>query len=110
MICDGFTHAPGAITAQTMNDMSAMGMAGMDMAGMEAHHAGHSKGGSPEHEHLTVCPFAGAATPMASGKVPLAIAPVPAVARQIALPSLPFVPRRTIVPTRLPRGPPSSLA
>lgn len=108
VVCDGFIHASGAKATPTMeHDMSAMGM---DMSGMDmAHRAGHSSkgGGSPEHEHSGICPFAAAATTMASSHAAVSIAVVPAVARHIDLPSLPFVPRDTIVPTRLPRGPPS---
>jgi len=114
VICDGFIHAPGAKAAHTLqHDMSAMemantGMASMDGPGMDAHHSEHPQGGgSPEHEHSSICPFAAAATTMASSHVAVSIAVVPAVARQIDLPFLPFVPRDTIVPTRLPRGPPS---
>ena len=112
VICDGFIHAPGSKAAHTLeHDMSAMemaDMASMDMPGMDAHHPGHSKGGgSPEHEHAGICPFAAAATAMGFSRIAVSIAVVPAIARQIDLPFLPSVPRDTIVPTRLPRGPPS---
>ena len=114
VICDGFIHAPGAKATDTrQHDMSAMemadmDMAGMDMPGMDPHHTGPSKGGgSPEHEHSSICPFAAAATTMASSHAAVSIVVVPAVVRQVDIPSLPFVPRDTIVPTRLPRGPPS---
>lgn len=110
MICTGAAPAAASQATQTMNDdMSDMDMADMDMAGMDmAHHGTPPKrGGSPGHERLSVCPFAAAATSMASGHVAIAIAVPPAIARQIDFPFLPFVPRGTVVPTRLPRGPPA---
>ena len=109
VICTGYAAAvPSEATGATGHDMAAMEMAGMDMSGMEmAHGAGHAKGdGSPERGHPGMCPFAAAAATMASHQVAVTIAAVPAAVRQVALPVLPFVPRRTIVPTRLPRGPP----
>lgn len=85
-------------------DMSAMSMADMDMA-PEAWHAKGS--GSPQHENSGICSFAAAATSMALGRAALAMAIVPALLQRFDLPQLPFVPHDTILPTRLPRGPPS---
>jgi hypothetical protein len=85
-------------------DMSAMDMSGMDMS----QHAGTpGQGGrAPDHESSGVCPFSAAATTMAALDVPSLSVHSPFVSTDIVLPLQPFIPRGTIVPTRLPRGPP----
>lgn len=111
VICNGYTPVRGGIATHDISHaMSATEMAGMDMSGMGlTHRAGHPSkdGGWPEHEVSSLCPFAAAATSMASGYTPVLVAVVHTVVPQIDLPSQPFVPRGTIVPTRLPRGPPT---
>lgn len=116
VICPGYTPAPGAATPQSMShDMSAMQMAGMDMSGMDmsgmdmAHQAGHpaKDGGSPDHEGSSPCPFAAAAIAMVSGHFATLVSVSHVVTPRIELPSQPVVPRGTIAPTSLPRGPPS---
>lgn len=111
VICDGHTPVQGGIATRDIgHEMSAMEMAGMDMSGMGlAHQAGHPSkdGGGPDHEGSSLCPFAAAATSMASSYTPVLVAIVHTVVPRIDLPSQPFVPRGTIVPTRLPRGPPT---
>ena len=84
----------------------AHGMAGMgDMPGMPgmADHGGHA-----QHQAQGSCPYGGATTGMAlvqaGSTVLLAHAAYPAV----IFPPEQFIPRGTIVPTRLPRGPPSN--
>ena len=108
ILCDGHMSAPSATASPAMvHDMSAMAMSGEDMA----HHADHASqdGGSPAHPGSTFCPFAAAATPMASSHAASLLA-VHSVVTKLDLPSARVVPRGTIVPTRLPRGPPSSAA
>lgn len=111
VICSGYTSVQGAIATQdTSHEMPAMEMAGMDMSKIGlTHQAGHPSkdGGQPDHEGSSLCPFAAAATSMASGYTPVLVAVVHTVVPRIDLPSQPFVPRGTIVPTRLPRGPPT---
>jgi hypothetical protein len=88
--------------------MASMDMAGMDMAGAD-HAAGHPAhgSGSQDHEASSLCPFAAAATTMASGHTAFFAASATVETGSVQLPDQPFVPRGTIVPTRLPRGPPS---
>lgn len=103
VLCDGYA-ASAANAMQAMgHDMSAMDMAG---AGHGANHATHG-GGSADHAGSSLCSFAAAATTMASGHTAILAVFVSADAGQVQLPDLPFIPRGTIVPTRLPRGPPS---
>jgi len=108
ILCHGFTPASGAVTQPMAHDMSSMDMAGMDMSGT-GHHGDYPfhNGGSRHHAGSLVCPFAAAATTMANGHTAVLAVSVAAEAGSIQLPDQPFVPRVTIVPTRLPRGPPS---
>ena len=110
IICSGHAPAAGLHATQTIvHEMSATEMADMGMPDtMSDHHAGPAKGrGSPEHGGSGCCPFAVAATAMASGDTEVASAAIPDSPRQINLSTERFVPRGTIAPTRLPRGPPS---
>jgi hypothetical protein len=113
ILCSGFAPAPSTVSQAMSHDMSTMDMSGMDMAGMDmsgmAHAGGHPAhgGGSQDHEGSSLCPFAAAATTMASGHACLISVAVAVDSGPVLLPEQPFVPRGTIVPTRLPRGPPS---
>jgi hypothetical protein len=101
VICFGYTPAPVAAAAGSMRD---------DMSGMDAsQHSSHSTPGdrSSEHDGASLCPFAAAATTMASGHAAVPAAFVHSVTRGNNVPRQPLVPRGTIVPTRLPRGPPN---
>ncbi|HVN99959.1 MAG TPA: hypothetical protein VMT49_07950 [Steroidobacteraceae bacterium] len=117
MVCNG--HMPAAGGASMGGSMAGMDMAGMDMSGMDmstmdmgadpSHAdrttpkrdtAGHEHGGSPP------CPFAAAATAMAGTYSAGNVVSVATEFQSVRIPSLPFVPRGTVVPTRLPRGPP----
>jgi len=104
ILCPGY--GPTSLQAVTHPDVD--GMSGMDMP----HHPGHAPdhGGLPGHEGASFCPFAAAATSMGCAGTAVVVAFVHAVAARFDLPSLPLVPRGTIVPTRLPRGPPVLLA
>lgn len=107
IVCPG--DLPGSNAAHMMHHgMSAMDMSSMDMSSMpvdadrHSHHGTHS-----EHENSILCPFAAAAGTMAG---------VPGVALTLAtssdsepvrFPLHSHIPRGTIVPSLLPRGPPS---
>ena len=113
VLCNGYAPASGAAAQAMAHDMSSMDMSGMDMAGMDmsgmVHHGEHSSrdGSAPNHAGATLCPLAAAATSMASGHIAVLTASVAVETGSVQLPDQPFVPRGTIVPTRLPRGPPS---
>lgn len=113
MLCSGFAPSPAAVTQPMGHDMSTMGMSGMDMTGMDmpgmAHQGDHSSrnNGSTDHEGSSLCTFAAAATTMSSGHTAVLSVSVAVEAGSVQLPDQPFVPRGTIVPTRLPRGPPA---
>jgi hypothetical protein len=112
ILCHGFTPASHAVSQAMDQDMSSMDMSGVDMAGMDmagmAHHGGHHShdGGGQDHESSSLCPFAAAATTMATGHAAVFTVSAAVETGSIQLPDQPFVPRGTIVPTRLPRGPP----
>jgi hypothetical protein len=104
MLCPGYAPLPAqesridSADSSTMADMP--GMATMpDMAG---------PGGHSQHENRSECPcpYAGATTGMAL----VQLAPATLLAQQssssMVFPPARYIPRGTIVPTRLPRGPP----
>ena len=112
ILCSGYAPiSTGSAAHQMPHDMSGMDMSGMDMSGMAmpGHPGSPSHGGhGSDHESMGVCPFAAAASTML---VPHAIAVVAfanLIPASIALPPQEFIPLGTIVPTRLPRGPPLS--
>lgn len=116
VICNGYASARGgAATQPNSHDLSAMGMSSMDMPGMDmsgmdmANHAGRtpSDRGLPYHLGSSLCPFAAAATTMASSPTAVLVTAAQPVAHRIDLPHQAIVPRDTVVPTRLPRGPPA---
>lgn len=113
ILCNGFAPSAHIVSHTTDHDTSSMDMSGMDMAGMDmagmTHHAGHPShdGGTQDHEGSSLCPFAAAATSMAAGHTVLLAASEAVESGAVQIPEQPFVPRGTIVPTRLPRGPPS---
>lgn len=113
ILCNGYAPNPHTVSQTMDHDMSAMGMSGMHMAGMDmagmAHHGSHPShdGGTQDHEGSSLCPFAAAATSMAAGHAALLAVSLAVESGAILLPEEPFIPRGTIVPTRLPRGPPS---
>ncbi len=116
ILCSGYASlAPGSSIDQRPSDQSATDMAGMDMSSMDmsgmampGHSTNSSHGGNaPNHENTGICPFAAAASTIA---VPHAIS-VAALAHlipaSIEFPPQKVIPRGTIVPTGLPRGPPA---
>lgn len=108
MLCPAYGPSVSALHAAMGHDMSTADMSGMDMAGM-AHAGGGPVHGthSQDHDGSSLCPFAAAATTMVSGHTAIASVAVAVETGAVLLPEPPFVPRGTIVPTRLPRGPPS---
>lgn len=110
MLCSGY--APNVQT--NFHDMSGMDMSGMDTSGMDisaagtAHRdgdAGHG-GRAPDHTRSEICPFAAAAMTMVAFNAPVVVVHSYVVSTELIIPAPPVVPRGTIVPTRLPRGPP----
>jgi len=119
LIPAGFMPGPGGLVLCTghgpmimsmPSDMAGMDMSAMDMSGMDtSQHAGTlgQRGHVPDHESSGVCPFAAAAATIAAMDVPSLSVHSPFVSSDIASAPQPFIPRGTIVPTRLPRGPPA---
>ena len=97
----------------TPHDMSHMDMPGMDMSHMDmadvpaAHPHEHPADDDASRERSVSCPFALAAGPLAGGPVATWAIFASNVAPAVELPLLRFVPRSRVVPTLLPRGPPS---
>lgn len=100
----GMVLCPGyAPTAHTMaHDMSGMDMTTADTAHRDAGHGGPA----PAHTLPDICPFAAASMTMVACNAPIALIHSYVVSTDLILPAPPVVPRGTIVPTRLPRGPP----
>jgi len=105
VLCSGYapilTAAQGP---QAAGDMPGMNMPGMDMSGEDNHGAG---GPSPRHG-MEFCPYTAVAAAMAAGHAPLLTAFTRFVPSRVVFPPERSIPRGTIVPTRLPRGPPAS--
>lgn len=95
VLCSGYAPVPA---------MPGMDMPGMDMSGMPDHAAG----GPSQRRGMEVCPFSAVATVMAAGHAPTLSALALFVPSVIVLPPERSIPRGTIVPTSLPRGPPAS--
>lgn len=68
--------------------------------------SGHG-GTDPHHPNASLCPFAAAATTMAAAQSAVSPALASVVVTDVDLPPLSFIPHGTLVPTRLPRGPPA---
>ena len=104
-------HTRAAMSAMDMPamdmrgmNMRGMNMPGMDMSGEDNHGAG---GPSPRHG-MEFCPYTAVAAAMAAGHAPLLTAFTRFVPSRVVFPPERSIPRGTIVPTRLPRGPPAS--
>ena len=113
MLCPAYGPSTAAVHAAMGHDMPSMDMSDVDMSTMDMsgmlHTGSHrSHGGGPQdHEGSSACPFAAAVTAMASGHTSVYSVAIYCESRSVQLPEQRFVPRGTIVPTRLPRGPPS---
>jgi len=101
VLCNGYTAVPmmGGV-AEAAHDMP-----GMDMSA-HAKHPGQG-GHSPGHESMGVCPYAAAASVLAITHAPAPVALLQIVSTTIVFPPEKSLSRGTIVPTSLPRGPPS---
>jgi hypothetical protein len=95
VLCSGY--APVAA-------MPGMDMPGMDMSG----NADHGAGGPSQRHGIEFCPFSAVASVMAAGHAPALTALMLFVPAVIVFPPQKSIPRGTIVPTSLPRGPPAS--
>ena len=95
VLCSGYAPVPA---------MAGMDMPGMDMSGM----ADHASGGPLQRHGMEVCPFSAVATVMAAGHAPTLAALALVAPSVIVFPPQQSIPRGTIVPTSLPRGPPAS--
>jgi len=113
MLCPAYGPPTGTLHVAMGDDMSTMDMPGMDMTTMDISGMAHAGGellhggGSRGHGSSSLCPFAAATNTIASGHTSFLSVAVAVEAGLVLPPDLPFVPRGTIVPTRLPRGPPS---
>ncbi|MBS0612933.1 MAG: hypothetical protein JSS24_07165, partial [Proteobacteria bacterium] len=103
LIPSGFMPGRGGLVICHGHMMSSAGMPGQgDTA------PGHG-GTDPQHPNANLCPFAAAATTMATAQSAMSPALASMVVTDGDLPPRSFIPRGTIVPTRLPRGPPAIL-
>jgi hypothetical protein len=98
-----------SVIADSSHDMAGMAMDGSATTASatpgHAGHAGHS-GSSPEHSHSGICRYSGSGAGLALTQAlgnPL-LAHV--TSTKLQFPPEQTLPRGTIVPTRLPRGPP----
>ena len=107
IVCNGHMPALGASASHAM--MGHVHMPGMNMSGVGMPPGDQpAKGdGSSGHDKSTLCPFAAAATSLAGGHASVLAAVLAPVTQTIRLPVQTHIPRGTIVPNRLPRGPPS---
>jgi hypothetical protein len=96
VLCSGYAPVPAM-------DMSGMDMPGMDMSGTADHGAG-----GPSRHGVELCPYAAGAAVMAAGHAPALTAFTPFVPAASVFPPEKSLPRGTIVPTSLPRGPPAT--
>jgi len=119
ILCSGYAPiATGSAAHQMAHDMSGMDMSGMDMSSMDmsgmampGHSGSPSHGGNaPDHENMGICPFAAAASTLAAPHSVAVVAFAHLIPTSVELSPQEFIPLGTIVPTRLPRGPPTSYA
>jgi hypothetical protein len=96
VLCSGYAPVPAV-------DMPGMDMSGMDMSGAADHGAG-----GPQRHGMEFCPYTAVAAVMAAGHAPLPTAFTPFIPPNSVFPPEKSIPRGTIVPTSLPRGPPAS--
>ncbi len=106
VLCSGYApvralpHGP-----QAEGGMPGMEMPGMDMSGK----ADHPGAGGPSQGHgIELCPYSAVASVMATGHVPLLAAFTLLATTLLVFPPEKLIPRGTIVPTSLPRGPPAT--
>ena len=111
MLCPGYAPTIAGAQPHAMPELPGMAMGGMDMAGENgrghADHAGRHHQG-PAHEGMGNCPFAAAAGVIGPAQAPSTFVSSQPVPSAVLLPVALVIPRGTIVPTQLPRGPPAS--
>jgi hypothetical protein len=103
VFCQGVTSAHAGLSASLVDHSSA------SLAPILAptdNPLPHHGGDATDHEKSSVCPFAAAVTSLASGHLAGPVLAVTGDAKSPPVPQRPFVPLGTVVPTRLPRGPP----
>jgi hypothetical protein len=108
VLCSGYAPIPAmAHGSQAEGGMPGMDMPGMDMSG----NADHAGVGSPpqRHQGMEVCPFSAFASVMAVTHAQPVAAFALLVSTLIVFPPAKSPPRGTIVPTSLPRGPPTTV-
>lgn len=98
ILCPDYGSVPGALAAG--HDLHA------HMPGM-AHHSNHAQHDHTGHDAQGSCPYAGASAGMAFVPAAPATAVLESLNAATFFPPQQYIPRGTIVPTRLPRGPPS---
>ena len=109
MLCPGYAPVLSAADNRAgMDEMAGMPMDGMDMAHMDSAGQGHHGRQSPLHEGMCACPYAGAAAGVGLVNAPFAMLASQLVSTALFFPPEKLIPRGTIVPTRLPRGPPQN--
>jgi len=103
MLCPGY--APTA-TSAAMGHAAQDDMPGMDMSD---HSMPMDQGGgrTPSHDGMAMCPFAAAATAFALLHTPTVATFAAVVQLDVKSRPEPFIPRTTVPPSRLPRGPPA---
>lgn len=110
----GFMPGPGGIVLCSgyapVPDMSGMAMPGMDMPGMDMSGNSDQGAGGPSQRHgMEFCPYAAVASVMAAGHAAPPAVSTPLIPSVILFPPEQSLPRGTIVPTALPRGPPPTV-
>jgi len=99
-LCPAYGPVQAAIAHAMAMDMAGMDMGTMDLAGPAGHgggHAGHDGG----------CTYSAGAGALATVHSWPPVAYAPSAPRDFLAPVERWIPRGTIVPTRLPRGPPA---
>lgn len=106
VLCSGF----GPMPMDHARVVAGMRIGSLDMSPVDmSRHIGKSgqEDRSPDHSGGGACPFAAAASTMAISEPSSLTLHSPYISADIDVPHQPVIPRGTIVPTRLPRGPPA---
>ena len=111
VLCPAYGHAQAA-SGHAMAHPMAMDMPGYDMSAMDMGPAASKGGAHAGHQgmaHEGSCAYATSASGSALSTVHSLppVAYVPSTPNDVPAPVEPLIPRGTIVPTRLPRGPPA---
>lgn len=101
-LCHGVASAPGTLALLATSEASVAGLSGTDLFGTSSQPGGHD----PARQDAGFCPFAAAATPLATAQPAAVRLPIAVIELRVDPLPAPFVRIGSIVPTRLPRGPP----